>query len=149
MSTPITSFLTEDHARCDELFAQMEEAAHGGDGKALGALFASFRQATLRHLRVEEDVLFPALEAEAGPLPPVRVMLAEHAQMRGLLDELAAAAEQGDTDELTGLAQTLLVVMEQHNLKEQNILYPMADQALAPRASALLDTMRAFPAGAS
>ena len=30
-----------------------------------------------------------------------------------------------------GLAQSLLVLIQQHNMKEEQVLYPMADQVLA------------------
>jgi hemerythrin-like domain-containing protein len=34
-------------------------------------------------------------------------------------------------DELVDLGDTLLMLIQQHNQKEENMLYPMAEQALA------------------
>ncbi|TRZ68118.1 MAG: hemerythrin domain-containing protein, partial [Rhodocyclaceae bacterium] len=35
------------------------------------------------------------------------------------------------------VAETLLILMQQHNMKEENILYPMCDQALAAQVEQL------------
>ncbi len=58
-------------------------------------------------------------------------MRMEHAQMRSLLDQMDAAMAVRDAVGLSGTAETLLIMMQQHNLKEQHILYPMCDRALA------------------
>jgi iron-sulfur cluster repair protein YtfE (RIC family) len=55
----------------------------------------------------------------------------EHAQMRSLLDQMGATVAARDAVGLSGTAATLLIMMQQHNLKEENILYPMCDRALA------------------
>ncbi len=57
-------------------------------------------------------------------------MRLEHAQMRPLLAQLEAACAARDGDGYAGAAETLLILMQQHNMKEENILYPMCDQAL-------------------
>jgi hemerythrin-like domain-containing protein len=49
----------------------------------------------------------------------------EHEQMRGLLSQMAAAA-RGDVDALIEHGDTLLMLTQQHNVKEEGILYPMA-----------------------
>ena len=86
------------------------------------------------HFGYEEKEHFPDLEcvypmAGAGPIP---VMLAEHQQMRELFNEMRLALIDRDNELLSDLTQTLLFFMQQHNTKEENILYPLADQKLAP-----------------
>ena len=61
---------------------------------------------------------------------PTQVMRHEHAQMRDLIGQMDAAMEQKNADGFGGAAETLLVMMQQHNMKEENILYPMIDQAI-------------------
>ncbi len=41
-------------------------------------------------------------------------------------------------DDYLGYAETLLIMMQQHNLKEENVLYPMCDQHLSSRSTELL-----------
>jgi hypothetical protein len=50
--------------------------------------------------------------------------------MRELLAQMKAGLDDRDDDGFSGNAETLLIMMQQHNMKEENILYPMCDNAL-------------------
>ena len=43
--------------------------------------------------------------------------------------------------ENSGIADTLLIMMQQHNMKEENILYPMCDQHLSNELAPLLERL--------
>lgn len=123
----IHDFLAADHQHCDALFARAEAA----EPSAMAASFAAFHHAMLHHLAMEEQVLFPAFEAATGNnMGPTRIMRMEHEQMRELFADMDAAITAGDRTTFAGLAETLLILMQQHNLKEEQILYPMSDRAL-------------------
>lgn len=127
----ITSALQNHHKLCDEDFAKAEELAQRGDWSACAASFGTFRDEMLTHFGIEEEVLFPAFERQTGMTGgPTQVMRHEHTQMRDLLQQLVDALAQKNADGFGGAAETLLVMMQQHNMKEENILYPMCDQAL-------------------
>jgi hemerythrin-like domain-containing protein len=86
--------------------------------------------------------LFPTFEAKTGmSMGPTQVMRMEHQQMRALFEDAQAAIESGDTDEYLGIAETLLIMMQQHNMKEENILYPMCDQHLSAELPAVLERL--------
>lgn len=137
--TTIRSFMTDDHRHCDDLFAEAEQALGKKNLPAAKAAFAHFRSAMLAHFDCEEKTLFPTFEAKTGMrMGPTQVMRMEHSQMRTLLDDARAALEQGDPDDYLGVADTLLIMMQQHNMKEENILYPMCDQHLAAETPELL-----------
>lgn len=143
MST-IRSFMTDDHRHCDDLFAEAEQAMAKGNIAAGQVAFGQFREALLAHFAAEEKTLFPSFEAKTGmTMGPTRVMRMEHEQMRMLLDDAAKALELGDGDDYLGHAETLLIMMQQHNLKEENMLYPMCDEHLASEAPALLTHLEA------
>ena len=128
----LTAPLVADHRHCDGLFATAEDAAQRADWAACRAHFDAFRAAMLHHFEVEEKVLFPAFEQATGmSMGPTAMMRSEHAQMRDLLENMAAVIVAGRRDDYLGMSETLLLYMQQHNLKEENVLYPMADQALA------------------
>jgi hemerythrin-like domain-containing protein len=55
----------------------------------------------------------------------------EHQQMRGLLDQIGEAMEAGDAQEAMDIGDTLLMMTQQHNVKEEGMLYPMAENILA------------------
>jgi hemerythrin-like domain-containing protein len=124
-------FFTADHRACDQLWVAVEDAAEAGDASAAQAAFAAFDAATRRHFDIEELVLFPALEEATGvTMGPTRVMRMEHEQMRGLLSRMATAASSSDLDALVEHGDTLLMLTQQHNLKEEGMLYPMAASQL-------------------
>jgi len=127
----IIEFMGNDHKACDNQFALAEEAAHGGDWQKAEAAFKTFRQHLTHHFHLEEDLLFPALLAAGGPNGPVQVMKMEHAQMNNLLQQIATVIANKNTQGYGGLAETLLILMQQHNLKEEQILYPIAQRLLA------------------
>lgn len=139
----ITEYLTEEHEHCDSLFAAAENAVGEGDWALAGERFAAFQDDTLRHFEHEEAILFPEFEACTGMAAgPTMVMRDEHAQMRDAMEGMATALAGRDARAYLGLSETLLMLMRQHNLKEEQILYPMADRAL-PDGAALVARMAA------
>lgn len=137
--TTIRTFMTDDHRHCDDLFAEAEQAIGAGNAQAAIAAFGHFRLVTLAHFDSEEKTLFPTFEAKTGmTMGPTQVMRMEHAQMRTLLDEARDALATGNMDDYLGIAETLLIMMQQHNMKEENVLYPMCDQHLSGETPELL-----------
>jgi len=58
--------------------------------------------------------------------------------MRQLLAAAESALATHDGEEYAGHAETLLIMMQQHNLKEENVLYPMCDEQLADQGEAIV-----------
>lgn len=143
----LSRYLTEDHEHCDTLFAEAENAVASGDWAEAGAEFARFRMATLRHFLCEEDILFPAFESATGMTSgPTMVMRSEHEQIRLALEAMAEAVAARNAEAYLGYAETLLMLLRQHNLKEEQILYPMTDRAMAGETPDLLARMQALVA---
>lgn len=82
-----------------------------------------------RHIYLEEEYLFPPLRA-AGLLGPVMVMLIEHGKMWPVLDELERLLGDGEFAATAELCRNLLEQLAAHNLKEERILYPQAEDLL-------------------
>ena len=132
----IREFMSKDHKDCDMLFAKAENAASTGDWETAGQACNEFIQAMNRHLGLEEQGLFPAFEEATGILTgPTEMMRMEHDQMRSLFVEMSDALEKQHSDDYLGAAETLLIMMQQHNMKEEQILYSMMDQRLSEDAS--------------
>lgn len=133
----LTRLMQQHHGHCDEVFAAAEAAARGADWQDCAGSLARFRADLLGHLDVEESRIFPAFEARTGnSAGPTQVMRSEHEQMRELLGWLEDALAQRDGDAFADATETLLILMQQHNMKEENILYPMCDRVLAADAAA-------------
>lgn len=131
MST-LRDLMTDDHRHCDDLFAAAEKAANDKAWDAASAAFALFRDTVEAHLSAEEGTLFPAFEQKTGmSMGPTRVMRMEHEQIRELMGDAARALADRMGNAYQGYAETLLIMMQQHNMKEENILYPMCDEQLA------------------
>jgi iron-sulfur cluster repair protein YtfE (RIC family) len=140
----ITDFMTQHHRECDELFAATEESvANGNWDKAYGE-FNLFLKEMGRHFAMEEDVLFPAFDLKTGmEMGPTFVMRSEHKQMLQVIDGMAKAVAAKDADGYLGLAETLMILTQQHNMKEEQMLYRMMDQELAADAKSLLERVHA------
>ena len=145
--TTLRELMAADHRRCDDCFVSVEQAIAAVAWDDAGKAFARFEQAMQRNFSAEEGVLFPAFEQRAGMrMGPTQVMCAEHAQMRQLLAAAEVSLAARDAEDCSGNAETLLIMMQQHNMKEENVLYPMCDQQLGG-APELLEQLRCAIAG--
>ncbi len=143
MST-IKGFLSEDHGRCDELFAKMEDAVTQSIENAKEA-YDAFAEATERHFQMEERVMFLEFEQKTGMTQgPTAIMRHEHIQMRNLLAEMGKAIEAKDKDKFFGNSETLMILMQQHNMKEEQMLYTMAQQHLSAESDRIVDMMQSM-----
>ncbi len=137
----IRDFMGSDHRACDDLFASAESAVAQKNWDSARTLFDQF---LTHHLSKEETVLFPAFEARMGnSRGPTEVMRSEHVQMRDLIQSMAGAVAANDQNAYLGLSETLNMLMQQHNMKEENMLYPMSDQMLGSDCDDLIRTMQA------
>jgi hemerythrin-like domain-containing protein len=139
----ISDYLAPDHQRCDEFFNMAEEAALRGKWDAAAADLGQFLSAMKHHFAMEEEVLFPAFEQCTGNVQgPPQVMRMEHAQMRELFEAMSQALAARDANAYAGASETLLILMQQHNLKEEQMLYRMCDQMLARESGELIERMK-------
>jgi len=138
-----TEILMQEHRLIERVLDCLEEAAcRLDDGEDIDAgLFidaaefvAGFADRT--HHRKEEDILFVAMTARDMPADsgPVAVMLQEHEEGRRLTAAFRSAAEQmktRDTSAAMDVVQNVLDyvnLLREHIIKEDNVLFPMADQ---------------------
>jgi len=129
----LAGFFTQDHRDCDNDWAEVEALLDSGDAGAAAGAWQAFDTHMRRHLAMEEDVLFPAFESRSGMGGggPTAVMRMEHQQMRSVLDQIGENLAGGDLAGALDLGDTLLMLIQQHNIKEEGMLYPMAENMLA------------------
>ncbi len=141
----ISSFMGQEHRHCDDVFVAADQLAQAGDWQAAQRHFDTFQADMARHFAREESALFPAFERATGSrMGPTKMMLHEHEQMRVLMMQLNDALLAQDEENWAGHAETLLIVLQQHNIKEEQVLYPMAEQVLRDGAGRVLDEMAAL-----
>jgi len=146
----VTGYLMSDHRRLDGLFTACTASVEAGDLEGAARLFAGFRAGLMRHIKIEEGLVFPEFETATGlgrSDGPTGVMRFEHAEIIRLLDSIhdLFAGDAPSAAEFERLRGALLAVLHGHNDKEERILYPMTDRMVPhERLRSLLDNMRVF-----
>jgi len=130
--TSIPEFMTAKHRECDALFTEAEAAVANADWPLALKNWQDFALELTKHFSQEEETLFPKFEQATGMTEgPTQVMRMEHQQMRALVQDLDNALAAQNKDTYLGLSETLMVMMQQHNMKEEMMLYPMMEQNVA------------------
>jgi hemerythrin-like domain-containing protein len=141
----ISEYLSKEHRHCDDLFVEAENAVSQSRWNDAEKPFHDFMLSAEIHFNREEQVLFPAFE-QATMLSggPTDVMRTEHRQIRSVLERLQEALKKRDMDQFLGESETLLPLLQQHNLKEESMLYRMASQVLTAQSDTLIEKMQAL-----
>lgn len=130
----IADYLAADHDRLDGLLA----AATAAPDRIELEPFGRFRAGILRHIGMEEKVLFAAYKLARGePVPEFARLRADHARITALLVPTPTPAIVAD----------LRAVLEPHNVLEEETggVYAVCEEALGDGAAALLARLRETP----
>jgi hemerythrin-like domain-containing protein len=57
------------------------------------------------------------------------------------MQQLLEAIENDNKDKFFGLSETLMILLQQHNMKEEQMLYTMAQQHLSADADRIVEMM--------
>ena len=127
---PIERFMTEDHARLDEL---LRVATQGAAIDA--AAFAEFREGMLRHIGMEEKVLVPILRGKSE-WPHAKQLRADH----GVIAKMLVPTPTPES------LDALRALLARHNPIEEGKdgLYAECD-AVAEDPAAVVERLRATP----
>lgn len=137
----------------DTLAADLEREHHQIDAgieeflaaRARGQIQAAPLQRAMlalrRHIFLEEEFLFPPLR-DNGLTVPLFVMLREHGEIWETMNAIEAQLNSDSGGKPSDvLCRALLAQLDQHNTKEEAVIYPQADVVLSAGADAEL---RAF-----
>ncbi len=139
----ILEFMRDDHRACDRHYAEAEAALIAKDATKAAEAFGRFAQATLHHFDREEKELFPAFEQRTGMMGgPTQMMRYEHQQLRSLLESMRLALAENRTDDFYGIGESMMIMLQQHNMKEEQMLYPMIDRVLGTDGSLMIQTLK-------
>lgn len=136
----VTQILSDEHRTVLEQLDRLEAALGGASGEvdiaAVEGVLRFFQTGLPIHRRKEEEILFPLLGDRIGHEEgPVACMLHEHEIERGLVDQLCDAVERAKRGAATGgqaraAGHAILDLLRNHIAKEDNILFPLAEQVL-------------------
>ncbi len=142
--TTITDLMVADHHRIDSLYSETEALVADSNWGDAEIRFQQFMDAMTHHFLMEEQVLFPAFEERAGQSKgPTQSMRMEHNQIRDFLNELSQAMVHHDREAYLSASEALGEFRQEHNEKEEQMLYRMADLSLALDAANIIQRMQA------
>lgn len=141
-STKATDQLRQEHEAIRQMLRVLDAACHRldrgddidpGDFERILEFFRAFSDRC--HHAKEEEMLFPALERAGVPREggPIGVMLHEHEQGRQFLRAMAhgvaglRAGDAGASEQLIAAARGYIQMLEQHIRKENEVLFPIAE----------------------
>ena len=126
----LTQALLGEHGVFYAQFDQLEKTAASGTLTDVQAQADLIAVALLGHARLEDDLLFTALEPHLGTQGgPLAVMRMDHIEIEGAFQRIARA---NDLEEASGLVREVLQTLRDHFAKEEQVLFPMAAQVLGP-----------------
>ncbi|HYC42104.1 MAG TPA: hemerythrin domain-containing protein [Noviherbaspirillum sp.] len=141
----ICAYLKHDHQRCDDLFYQAETSIAQRNWKGAIDNFRKYQDVLRQHIRMEEKVLLPTFEQTlVGGSEPVAMLRSEHRQINGIVNRMWEAIQRFDPADYVLHAETLTLLMQQHTLKEEEMLYPLLDRALACKRSKIISAMAEY-----
>lgn len=150
---PLAIALLNEHHEIDAGIEAFAARAEQPDGESAGALPSESADASIeawaapllgamealrRHIYLEEVLVFPKLRT--GPLMmAIMVMIREHGELWRAMDgldhmlESEGAAPAGDPtyrNELIAACREMLSLLDDHNMKEEPVIYPHIDDDL-------------------
>jgi len=142
----ILEFMRDDHRACDHFYTVAENALADKKIDEAKELFHQFYLATNHHFDMEEKQLFTTFERRTGMMGgPTQMMRYEHQQLRALLESMLRSLNEGKFDDFFGQGESMMIMLQQHNMKEEQMLYPMIDQTLGVDGELMVQTLREMP----
>ncbi|HYO76372.1 MAG TPA: hemerythrin domain-containing protein [Thermoanaerobaculia bacterium] len=133
MAADLHEFLSGDHDRLDALLGACLRGAEG----TWEASYAEFRAGLLRHMAIEERVLFPELRKRGVGLQMEQQLHRDHAALAALLVPPPSRVE----------LEQIAAILTAHNDIEENEggLYELVESLAAEDLGALMTRVHAIP----
>jgi hypothetical protein len=134
MPAELHAFLARDHERLDALLEELRR----GEGAIPHDRYDEFRRGLLRHIGIEERVLFPELRKRRGVTPLEKQLHRDHAALAALLVPPPTHAE----------VEQIVAILETHNRLEEEPgeMYEIIEDLAAADLQALMERVHAIPA---
>jgi regulator of cell morphogenesis and NO signaling len=133
----VTEYLACDHDEQEDELLGARDAVDEGHLAAARVHFEAYHKRLVRHMRLEETILFPLVESlaprAAGAVVEMRL---EHRHVQRLLGEAMQALAAGETDAFHHAFDALGLILLAHEAREERLVYPVLDRALSPEQRA-------------
>ncbi len=119
--TSIYKFMSGDHSRLDYIFQEFRKSKNPMEARQL---FLQFRAGMERHMKWEEDILFPLAGKKLGEgSAMIDELIMQHGRIREGIKEMSASLKERDA----GLESDLERLLAAHDRMEENGIYPWID----------------------
>jgi iron-sulfur cluster repair protein YtfE (RIC family) len=132
MAQDIINMLREDHDRVRKLLTELTETTERA-AKRRPELLQKIEREVLQHMRLEEQLFYPALKDSNGrqSLHLYYEALEEHRAVNALvLPDLKGM--EPTSGAFTGRAKVLRDIIEHHMVEDENRLFPLAQDTMDP-----------------
>ena len=131
----VTEYMQSDHRRLDSIFGRFLASVKEKRWDDASGEFREFSLGLKRHIRAEEDILFPVFEEKTGmrDAGPTVVMRMEHKDIHELLDRILKNTDAKEDSRISEDSFTIANLLADHNMKEEHILYPESDSLIEER----------------
>ena len=124
---PARRHLAEEHARLEQLSAELEESL-GANRAAIQEVWTRFERALIEHFDTEERWLFPLFASEQPA--EIHALREEHTRLRHLVSEEGLAADLRTLR--AEAARDLLTELRAHAERENGSVYAWLEQLPEP-----------------
>lgn len=128
MESEISKFLRRDHDQLDGVFREFQKGKEEKDFVKARGYFIRFKCGLLRHMELEEEILFSFYEKRSGKheMGLTSTMRQEHRRLRGMINTIFAKIEE--TNFATQKEEEeLFSFLASHSVHEESALYPAID----------------------
>lgn len=139
------NWLYHDHLDMEDLLEAAAAATRQQKWNTVEHMLGKLVDRLKRHMRIEEEVLFPAYEQVPGTAPqPTEALRRDHDGIVNWCRDLHYATQARDPVAFLGSLQTLRELLAAHDQKEENFFLPMAGHSLTPEKAAVLERLKAL-----
>jgi hypothetical protein len=139
------SWLYHEHLDLEGLMDDCATAVRRKDWEAAARLFGRLVARLKGHMRIEEEVIFPAYEELAGTgREPTASLRNDHDAMVRWCRDLHYSLQAQNDAAFTSALKPLRELLAHHDDKEEQVFLPMAGYILRDRRQEVLDRLKAL-----
>jgi iron-sulfur cluster repair protein YtfE (RIC family) len=137
------NWLNHDHKSFESAVYKCRSACDDANWSFVQQVFAELVENYKLHVRIEEEVLFPAYEQHPGvTAEPTDFLRADHKQIFSLMEHISSQLNQKAYDTVAEDLSFLYRTMIGHHDKEEQIFLPMASEALYSDKNTILEELK-------
>jgi len=143
----ITEYLAWDHREIMKILADLGSIVEDAEIERAESTFAELRARLDRHIRIEEEALFPRFEASMGRITrgPTFPMGLEHIEILKIAEDMGQAITAGQGTLFAEERAELEGLLAKHSAWEEGAFAPRMDRLAGDQVPSLVDWLERQP----